>query len=214
MRKYIEELKNPRKLISRSQLIKNPKSIDSVSGLYGWYFKNFPVTIPKNDCIQFKGYHLLYIGISPDKIGKPKSRENLNTRIKYHYTGNAYGSTLRLSLGTLLTDESDFPLRRVGSEKPIRSKQRFTFTHLGEQWLDKWMESNAFVYFIEHKEPWNLEKILINEISLPLNIQGNKLHPFSKSLRKIRKDAKELAMQEPIANEDNQTRNSNKIYFD
>ena len=72
---------------------------------------------------------------------------------------------------------------------------------------------NAFVYFIEHMEPWDLEKVLIKEISLPLNIQGNKNHPFPKLLSNMRSDAKALARDEPIANEDNQIRNSKKIYF-
>ena len=213
LKDYVEELKNPKRLISRAQLIKNSNTIQSTSGVYGWYFKEFPSIIPTENCIKFENYFLLYLGISPDKKGKPNSKENLNSRITYHYTGNAEGSTLRLSLGVLLSQESNFPLRRVGKPKPKGKKERFTFTHVGEQWLDKWMEKNAFVYFIENMEPWDLEKILINEISLPLNIQGNKHHPFAKLLSNMRSDAKALARNEPIANEDNQIRDSKKIYF-
>ena len=75
------------------------------------------------------------------------------------------------------------------------------------------MDINTFVYFLENMEPWDLEKNLIKEISLPLNIQGNKHHPFAKLLSNMRSDAKVLARDEPIANEDNQIRNSKKIYF-
>jgi hypothetical protein len=39
------------------------------------------------------------------------SRQSLRTRIRYHFRGNAAGSTLRLSLGCLL----GLALRRVGS---------------------------------------------------------------------------------------------------
>ena len=74
---------------------------------------------------------LLYAGISPKD---ENSKQNLRKRITNHFRGNAEGSTLRLTLGTLLSRESDFPLRRVGSGN------RKTFTHLGEQWLDKWMD--------------------------------------------------------------------------
>ena len=105
---------------------------------------------------------LLYVGISPDKKGKPNSRANLRQRIKTHYSGNAEGSTLRRTLGVLLATESNFPLRRVGSGK------RMTFTHPGEQWLDRWMDKNARVYWIEDDEPWVLEEMLIATISLRL----------------------------------------------
>ncbi|WP_394816236.1 GIY-YIG nuclease family protein [Streptomyces mooreae] len=41
------------------------------------------------------------------------STQNLRKRVRYHYRGNAAGSTLRLTLGCLLGLE----LRRVGSGK-------------------------------------------------------------------------------------------------
>ena len=91
---------------------------------------------------------LLYIGISPDKKNKPQSRQHFKKRITNHYAGNAEGSTLRRSLGILLTPESHYPLRRVGSGR------RMTFTHNGEQWLDAWMEKNAYVFWVEHETPW------------------------------------------------------------
>ena len=75
------------------------------------------------------------------------------------------------------------------------------------------VKNNALVYFMEHMEPWDLEKVLIKEISLPLNIQGNKNHPFAKSLSKIRSDARALARDEPAAKEGNQVRNSKHIYY-
>lgn len=210
---YIKKLQYPTKSISRTKLIQDKNIIPDISGIYGWYFKDFPLTIPTKNCIKFNDYFLLYLGISPDKKGKPNSKGNLYKRIINHYCGNAYCSTLRLSLGVLLSKQSNFPLRRVGKSRPIGKKIRCTFTHKGEQWLDRWLEKNAFVFFIEHTEPWDLEKVLMKEISLPLNIQGNKHHPFSKSLSKIRSDARALARDGPIANEDNQIRNSKKIYF-
>jgi len=51
-------------------------------------------------------------------------------------------------------EHAEYPLRRVGSGK------RKTFTNLGEQFLDQWMEDNAFVCWVEHDEPWELEKTL------------------------------------------------------
>ena len=107
---------------------------------------------------------------------------------------------LRLSLGILLEGESGYPLRRVGSGR------RTTFTHLGEQWLDNWMENNAYVCWVENERPWEIEKEIMTKVSLPLNIQGNEDHPFSKILSQLRVNAKHDARKTPIANEDNQQR--------
>jgi len=81
-----------------------------------------------------------------------------------------------------------------------------TFTHIGEQWLDEWLEENAFVCWVKHSAPWELERDILGRLSLPLNIQDNDLHPFSGELSKFRKEAKRLARVEPIAREDNQQR--------
>lgn len=109
----------------------------------------------------------MYSGISPDKKGKPNSKSTLRTRLRTHYFGNAEGSTLRRTLGILLAHQSGFPLRRVGSGK------RKTFTHLGEQWLDHWMEENTHISWILDPEPWVLEENMFKSVSLPLNLKGN-----------------------------------------
>ncbi|WP_432763024.1 GIY-YIG nuclease family protein [Actinomadura xylanilytica] len=71
------------------------------------------------------------------------SSQHLRRRIRYHYRGNAYGSTLRLSLGCLLGLE----LRRVGSGT------RLTFAQMGEATLTEWMHEHAQVCWIKHPEP-------------------------------------------------------------
>jgi hypothetical protein len=80
---------------------------------------------------------------------------------------------MRLTLGVLLAEQSGFPLRRVGSGK------RLTLTHQGEQWLDDWMDRNACVCWMEHPEPWTIERAFLETVSLPLNIQDNRHHSFS-----------------------------------
>jgi len=81
-----------------------------------------------------------------------------------------------------------------------------TFTHLGEQWLDQWMEANAFVCWIEHQSPWELERELLHNLSLPLNIMGNDGQSFPKHLGQLRRQAIEAARNSPIAREDNHRR--------
>jgi len=171
-----------------------PTPVPAVNGVYFWWFKEIPPGVPAEGCITCDGYTLLYVGISPDQRGKPNSRSNLRKRIKTHYSGNAAGSTLRRTLGVLLSGLSCFPLRRVGSGS------RMTFTHPGEQWLDAWMEKNAKVHWIPVEAPWELEDMLIASIPLPLNIQGN-AHDFKITLSGMRSQAAAEARLLEIADE-------------
>jgi hypothetical protein len=102
---------------------------------------------------------------------------------------------LRLTLGVLLSGVSGYPLRRVGTGK------RMTFTHSGEQWLDRWMEANAFVTWIEHPShgPWNAG--VFASLSLPLNLQDNEHHAFHAVLSGKRTAARQRAVAEPVATE-------------
>ena len=155
----------PNILYSRFDLQESSKLIPTENGIYFWWIKNLPEIVPLEDCIQIKEYYLVYSGISPDKKGKPNSKSTLRTRLRTHYFGNAEGSTLRRTLGILLAQQSGFPLRRVGSGK------RMTFTHLGEQWLDHWMEENTRISWILDPEPWVLEENMFKSVSLPLNLK-------------------------------------------
>jgi len=157
---------DPSVLHSRYAILSTPSLPPSVPGVYAWFFRDIPGSVPVDGCVTKDSLTLLYIGISPDKIGKPNSRQHLRRRITTHFQGNAEGSTLRRSLGVLLAGESGYPLRRVGSGK------RMTLTHSGEQWLDDWMTENAFVCWLEHQAPWEFEDELIGSLSLPLNIKG------------------------------------------
>lgn len=184
----------PKETYSRTEVMSRPTPVPAVNGVYFWWFKEIPPGVPTDGCITTEGYTLLYVGISPDKRGKPNSRSNLRKRLKTHYSGNAEGSTLRRTLGILLASESNFPLRRVGSGT------RTTFTHSGEQWLDHWMEQNAKVHWVAHDEPWVLEESLIGSIPLPLNIQGNS-HAFKPFLSAMRSKAMAEAKLMDIADE-------------
>ncbi|WP_320736072.1 GIY-YIG nuclease family protein [Enterobacter roggenkampii] len=182
------------KTYSRTEVMNKPSPVPPVNGVYFWWFKEIPPGVPTEGCITSDGYTLLYVGISPDQRGKPNSRSNLRKRIKTHYSGNAAGSTLRRTLGVLLSGVSGFPLRRVGSGS------RMTLTHPGEQWLDAWMEKNARVYWLPVDASWELEDKLISSIPLPLNIQGN-AHNFKITLSKMRRLAAAEARLMEIADE-------------
>ena len=194
----------PSVLHSRHTILSTPSLPPSVPGVYAWFFKDLPSSVPVDGCITKDSLTLLYIGISPDKIGKPNSRQHLRRRITTHFQGNAEGSTLRRSLGVLLAEESEYPLRRVGSGK------RMTLTHSGEQWLDDWMTEIGFVCWLERQAPWEFEDELLDSLSVPLNIKSNRGHSFARVLTESRSQAIRNAREWPIAVEYNQRRKSVK----
>lgn len=167
----------------------------AVPGVYSWWFTSLPPRVEATSCVTALGATLLYVGISPKappKNGRPPSRQTMQSRVRYHYRGNAEGSTLRLTLGCLLAPELGFALRRVGSGK------RFTFTIEGEAVLSDWMAENAHVAWQATPEPWVLEAEAIHGVALPLNLDQNKHHPFHPVLSQVRRDAKAAAVNLPV----------------
>ncbi|WP_247701598.1 GIY-YIG nuclease family protein [Streptomyces sp. F63] len=109
--------------------------------------------------------------------------------MRYHHRGNAAGSTLRSTLGCLLSLE----LRRLGSGK------RITFGKAGEATLGQWMADNARVCWIEQSEPWDLESQLISQLDLPLNLDQNRHNAFHSRLKELRAQARQRARGCPSA---------------
>jgi hypothetical protein len=104
----------------------------------------------------------------PETANHP-SRQALYHRLRYHMQGNAEGSTLRLTLGCLLSARLGIGLRRVGSGT------RLTFS-IGEERVSQWMAEHARVVWHACEEPWKLEEELIRSVCLPLNLDQNAAH--------------------------------------
>jgi hypothetical protein len=175
---------DPARVYSCEDVLARPSPVPARDGVYGWWFQQLPPLVAAEGCCVHQGLRLLYAGISPSRPpqnGRAPSKQNLRERIKYHYTGNAEGSTLRKTLGCLLADELGIRLRRVGSGN------RLTFVE-GEQVLSAWMAENAYVSWVVREGPWELEDELIAELDLPLNLQGNshnRFHPVLTGARAV-----------------------------
>jgi hypothetical protein len=192
----------------RTEIMSGMVSLPQAPGVYAWCFHQVPPGVPAAGCLSHGGSPMLYVGISPDGRSSPSSRQDLRSRIRHHLGGNAEGSTLRRTLGILLSGQSGFPLRRVGSGK------RMTLTHLGEQWLDGWLDENALLFWRTTEQPWLLEEEIIASVSCPLNLRGNESHPFSRLLRDLRSAAFAEARLNAIAAEGNQSRNPEALRGD
>lgn len=77
------------------------------------------------------------------------------------------------------------------------SDSAFTFGP-GEQILSEWMQNNARVSWLVTPEPWTVEAALIEELTLPLNLDQNGRHPFAASLSALRRASRARAKTLPV----------------
>jgi hypothetical protein len=185
---------SPVRMYSCEEVLAQSSPVPAQDGVYGWWFRKLPPLVVADACRLHQGLRLLYAGISPNRPpqnGRTPSKQNLRGRIRYHYTGNAEGSTFRKTLGCLLAEELGIQLRRVGSGN------RMTFVE-GEQALSAWMAENAYVSWVVRDRPWELEDELIATLDLPLNLQGNPLNQFHPVLAGVRAECVAQAKALPV----------------
>ncbi|MFC7677094.1 GIY-YIG nuclease family protein [Mycolicibacterium sp. GCM10028919] len=186
--------------VTRAEVFAEPCPVPEAPGAYGWWFRDVPGSIDTSGCQQRDGLTLLYVGISqgpPPANGKPRSKQDLRKRIRYHFGGgnaNAEGSTLRKTLGLLLAEDLGIELRRIGSG------ERMTFAG-GESVLSTWMDENALVSWVVHAEPWKLEAELMRTLDVPFNIRGNEGNAFHPELKRIRREGAARANKQRILKE-------------
>jgi hypothetical protein len=190
---HVEALLRPNRLYSSAEIGTRPCPVPASPGVYAFYFDEPPPVIVTDGCHRVDQHTLLYVGIAPKPPplnGRAPSKSHLRQRLRTHYYGNAAGSTLRRTLGCLLSTQLAIKLRRVGSGG------RYTFTNPGEQLLDDWMKRHAFVTWVQTIAPWELEAYLLQSgLRLPLNLDGNPWLEAVVTVRTVRRNARQLADQ-------------------
>jgi GIY-YIG catalytic domain-containing protein len=176
------------RLYSPAAILARPCPIPARAGLYGWFFATIPPGIDAAGTCERDGSRLLYVGISPRRA---TSSQTLRSRLRAYCRGDAYGSTLRLTVGCLLADELGIELRRIGGGA------RETFGP-GEAVLSEWIAPNMRVSFREDPEPWVAEAAIIGALDLPLNIEQNAHNPQRQVVRKARARCKAHARALPV----------------
>jgi len=182
------------KIHARAEVLARPTPVPHEPGVYGWWFRELPTDMDVSGCFSRDGLTLLYAGISPKappRNGRGPSKEALRSRIRTHYTGNAEGSTLRRSLGCLLSDRLNIELRRYGSGTRLHFG-------LGETNLSRWMDRNACVSWLTMPQPWLFEEQILGRLDLPLNLDNNHSNTFHPILTAVRADAARRARILPV----------------
>ena len=174
-------LLRPTTIMAVATFIDQPDAIPAESGLYGWWFKTLPPEVPSAGCLQVDGWTLLHIGISPAGHN-PTSTRHLRKRLADHVSGKANRSTLRMSLGCLLSEQLNLRLVAQGANNYL------TFG-AGEQRLSHWLQQHTGVSWMLHAQPWSIKPDILSQYVLPLNIKGND-HPFVATLKGLREQAR------------------------
>ncbi len=163
------------KIIPVSEIRKNIKNIPKVSGVYKHYIDQkgleyledvYPTT--KETAVDRAEVYLLYVGLSKD----------LYERIRWHI-----GLTCILHKAIIGGFVSTLRVSYMANHKDILC--------LSEQnKLDEFMDQHIYIQYMATNDYEAVEKKLIEENDLPLNIKGNS-HPFvvtNKIRRKAIKD--------------------------
>lgn len=187
MHEATERLLDCKRLYSREEVLRRPNPVPRSQGLYVWFFRDLPGEAPVVNARKREGCALLYTGISPATQG---SRNNLRNRIRSHYSSNASASTLRFTLGCLLSERLGLVLRRVGRTSRLHFADK-------ESILSDWMAGNAFVCWIEWSNPWEVEPFVIRDLRPPLNIRDNSENQSGVTLSNLRSIASDKAKELP-----------------
>ncbi|THF84703.1 GIY-YIG nuclease family protein [Cohnella fermenti] len=142
-------------------LFDNPKIIPHATGVYCITtnsINQLPSPMQSLNYSYLNSRPVIYVGIS---------NRSLRTRdYRSHFNGNARGSTLRKSLGSL------FGLERIQSNNDIGTS-KYKFSKADELKLSDWMKENINLHFFVHPEPSLIEKEVIDYFKPPLNIKDN-----------------------------------------
>lgn len=177
----VERLRNPDRLWRRSELAGRGSPVPATSGIYGWYFLTPLPGVPTEFGTRVGDATLLYVGIAPTR----GSGSNLRKRLRQHCFSNASGSTLRFTLGCILSQQ-------LGIELALSPSGRLHFAD-DEAVLSNWMDEFARVTWVEHAAPWEVEGDVVRSLNLPLNREHNGQHPFHPLLGEVRRAARERA---------------------
>ncbi|WP_336775701.1 GIY-YIG nuclease family protein [Paenibacillus sp. MMO-58] len=154
----------------------DPKQLPNVKGLY-------MITAGSEDhlpeCMRGLKYSrlldrlIIYIGISNKSLRARDYRQ--------HFNGNARGSTLRKSLGSLM---------QLTKLRADQFPSKYKFEKEDEAKLSRWMRDNLFLHYCASESPDDIEKVLIRDFNPPLNLKDNNSEAnldFRRLLKELRK---------------------------
>ena len=173
------------------RLVGEPKTLDAARpllpdepGFYAWWTKPGSIPhVPPCPHPRIPDLHLFYVGISPSG---PTSRQTIRKRvIGNHMRGNTGSSTFRLTLASLLFEAKGW--------SPIRKTDALLVREENAA-LSTWQQQHLRIAWAPYPRPWEIEHEVIRQLQPPLNLAGNKTHPFAGELSAARRRFKDAAI--------------------
>lgn len=153
------------------------------AGLYAWWTRRGSISeVPGRPHPSDPELDLFYVGISPSRAA---SSGTLRSRVgSNHIRGNTGGSTFRLTLASLVFEAKGW--EPMMADRPI-------LTADDNRSLTQWQHEHLRLTWAVHAEPWTIEHEVIARLQPPLNLMGNRSHPFAATLSVARRRFKEAA---------------------
>jgi len=124
--------------------------------------------------LEFEKLKVVYTGITGRSLQSRDSQQ--------HFNGNAEGSTIRKSFGSLFGFKRQFYFNKG-------KKKKWKYNASDEMELSIWMKNNLILFFMKAQDYYTIENILINHFNPPLNLKGNKNEInklFRRELKRLR----------------------------
>ena len=170
-----------------SEVRKRKSLLPKERGIYALFFINSPGVAPKSGCYSRDNLHLLYVGTAGADLSKAG---NLRNRLgDHHLGGNERRSTICQTLAALMPEVAGQCL-----EKLERGKVKFHTSAQGVTKIQEWLDVHVSACWMTHPDPGALEKVLIGEYDLPLNLEFNSHHPFASRLAELRAKRRSTAL--------------------
>lgn len=153
-------------------------------GLYSWWARRGSIPgVPSYPHPMVPSLDLYYVGLAPSSA---RSAARIRSRvIGNHIRGNTGGSTLKLSLASLLFETKGW--------EPVARGKKALLKPEDNQELTRWQHQHLQLCWATHPEPWTIEREVIQRLQPPLNVEGNRGHPFAPTVIAARKHFKEAA---------------------
>lgn len=169
-----------RSLTDHCQSLEEAKSLNGLPakpGLYAWWtMKGSIPGVPPCPHPTEQDLDLLYVGISPKN---ERSKGTIRSRVMSQHIGSYIGSsTLRKTLASLLFEN-------MGWEPVMRGRPLLTPSD--NHALSRWQHEHLKLTCAVHPKPWLIEAEVIRILHPPLNLAGNKSHPFAATVSEARR---------------------------
>lgn len=176
--------------LSSARLFSEHKEFSTLPGIYAVLYFGKSNTL--GAITGLKSGQIIYIGKT---LSSQQSRD-ADTHFK---SGKSGSSTLRRSIGALLSDEMKLiPIPR-GSGKTEKDTTNYRFDDKSEDIITAWMIASLGLAFFEYpKSPdeiRSLELKLLDKLCPVLNIESNSANPFLSEVKSVRAKCKRHAEQ-------------------